>query len=84
MGGKEIVGKEMAGKEIVDMDFEEAIVELEQIVRSFENKNVKLKEAISSFDRGRVLYEHCAGKLQEAENRLRVYDNGELQQEEDA
>jgi exodeoxyribonuclease VII small subunit len=74
----------MAEKEIVNMEFEDALEELEVIVRSFENRNIRLKEAISAFDRGKVLYEHCTEKLKEAENRLRVYENGEFVPEENS
>ena len=64
----------MAGADIpVDiaaMSFEEALAELEQIVRRLEGGQVKLDEAILSYERGALLKQHCERKLNEAQQRV--------------
>ena len=52
------------------MSFEEALVELEQIVRRLEGGQVKLDEAILSYERGAQLKQHCERKLYEAQQRV--------------
>jgi exodeoxyribonuclease VII small subunit len=55
---------------IAVMSFEEALVELEQIVRRLEGGQVKLDEAILSYERGAQLKQHCERKLNEAQQRV--------------
>jgi exodeoxyribonuclease VII small subunit len=56
--------------DIAVMSFEEALVELEQIVRRLEGGQVKLDEAILSYERGAQLKQHCERKLNEAQQRV--------------
>ena len=56
--------------DIATMSFEEALVELEQIVRRLESGQVKLDEAILSYERGAQLKQHCERKLNEAQQRV--------------
>jgi exodeoxyribonuclease VII small subunit len=56
--------------EIAAMSFEQALVELEQIVRRLEGGQVKLDEAILSYERGAQLKQHCERKLNEAQQRV--------------
>ena len=56
--------------DIAAMSFEDALAELEQIVRRLEGGQVKLDEAISSYERGAQLKRHCEQKLQEAQQRV--------------
>jgi len=56
--------------DIAVMSFEEALVELEQIVRRLETGQVKLDEAILSYERGAQLKQHCERKLNEAQQRV--------------
>ena len=56
--------------EIETMSFEEALAELEQIVRRLEAGQVKLDEAIRCYERGARLRRHCEGKLDEAQQRV--------------
>ena len=55
---------------IETMSFEEAIEELELIVRCLEEGKTNLDEAISAYERGAALRAHCDKKLKDA--RLRV------------
>jgi exodeoxyribonuclease VII small subunit len=52
------------------MNFEDALAELEQIVRRLEGGQVKLDEAIMSYERGAQLKRHCERKLNEAQQRV--------------
>ena len=55
--------------EIVAMSFEDALAELEQIVKRLESGSGKLNEAIASYERGSLLKRHCEAKLREAQAR---------------
>ena len=56
--------------DIARMNFEDALAELEQIVRRLEGGQVKLDEAIMSYERGAQLKRHCERKLNEAQQRV--------------
>ena len=56
--------------DIAAMSFEEALAELEQIVRRLEAGQVKLDEAIEFYERGAQLKQHCEQKLNEAQQRV--------------
>jgi exodeoxyribonuclease VII small subunit len=56
--------------EIASLSFEEALAELEQIVRRLETGSAKLDEAIGAYERGALLKRHCEGKLREAQSRV--------------
>ena len=48
------------------MTFEEALDELERIVRKLEEGKGRLDEAITAYERGAALKKHCEAKLREA------------------
>lgn len=54
------------------MSFEDALAELEQIVRGLESGQQKLEDAITAYERGVALRRHCETKLAEAEARVQV------------
>lgn len=56
--------------EIAAMSFESALAELEKIVRSLEEGNAKLEDAISAYERGAALKRHCEAKLREAQAKV--------------
>jgi exodeoxyribonuclease VII small subunit len=55
---------------IAGMSFEEALGELEAIVQELERGQLDLDSAISAYERGTELRQHCAAKLKEAELRV--------------
>ena len=61
--------KEVASK-ISKMSFEEALGELEEIVRQIESGEVDLDSAIQAYERGAALKKHCDTKLREAEEKV--------------
>ncbi len=56
--------------DIKAMKFEDALGELEKIVRSLEAGDTKLDDAISAYERGALLKAHCEAKLAEAKARV--------------
>jgi exodeoxyribonuclease VII small subunit len=52
------------------LSFEEALAELERIVRSLEGGQQKLEDAILAYERGTALRRHCETKLMEVEARV--------------
>ena len=56
--------------DIAAMSFEDALAELEGIVRRLEGGQVKLDDAIQSYERGTQLKLHCEKKLNEAQQRV--------------
>jgi exodeoxyribonuclease VII small subunit len=56
--------------DVTGMSFEDALAELEQIVRGLESGQQKLEDAINAYERGAALRRHCEAKLAEAEARV--------------
>ena len=52
--------------DIANLSFEDALAELERIVRQIEDGRGRLDEAISSYERGIALKRHCESKLKDA------------------
>jgi exodeoxyribonuclease VII small subunit len=70
---KRSVAKEpsaLAAAQVSAMSFEDALAELEQIVRGLEGGQQKLEDAIACYERGAALRQHCEAKLAEAEARV--------------
>lgn len=59
-------------EDIAAMSFEDALAELERIVRGLEGGQMKLEDAISCYERGALLRRHCEAKLSEAEMRVQA------------
>jgi len=57
-------------RDVATLSFEEALAELEQIVRGLEGGQQKLEDAIGAYERGAALRQHCEAKLAEAEARV--------------
>lgn len=56
--------------DIAGLSFEDALAELEAIVRRLEEGSARLDEAIAAYERGVLLKRHCESKLQEAQTRV--------------
>jgi len=56
--------------EIAKLSFEDALAELEKLVRQLEDGKAKLDDAISAYERGAHLKCHCETKLREAQARI--------------
>jgi exodeoxyribonuclease VII small subunit len=56
--------------DIAKMSFEDALGELEGIVKRLEEGESKLDEAIRSYERGTALKRHCEAKLRDAKAKV--------------
>ena len=54
-------------KPVDKMSFEEALAELEGIVRQLEAGDVELEKSIAIYERGAALKAHCEARLKSAE-----------------
>lgn len=61
---------EKAGNE--PASFEEALKELEVIVKKLESGEAKLEDALGLFERGVKLSRYCSTKLEEAEKKIEM------------
>ena len=59
-----------ADANIQKMSFEDALQELEAIVRDLESGSGKLDAAIDAYERGAALKKHCEAKLREAQEKI--------------
>lgn len=70
----------MSEKPVKEMSFEEAMKELEAVVRQLEDGDVDLEKSITLYERGAVLKAHCEAKLKTAEEKVELImknDRGE-------
>ncbi|HYE51268.1 MAG TPA: exodeoxyribonuclease VII small subunit [Azospirillaceae bacterium] len=56
--------------DIASLSFEDALGELERIVRQLEEGKAKLDDAIRFYERGTLLKRHCELKLREAQAKV--------------
>ena len=66
---------------IENLSFEDALGELETIVKYLETGQAKLEDSISSYERGIALKNHCEKKLREAQakiEKITVSGDGQL------
>lgn len=56
--------------DIAGMSFEQALAELEDIIRRLEAGSVNLEESIEIYSRGSLLKTHCEAKLRNAQSRV--------------
>ncbi len=57
-------------KSIETLNFEEALGELESIVRTLETGQTALEDSIGAYERGITLKKHCETKLREAQAKI--------------
>ena len=56
--------------DISGLSFEDALAELERIVRGLETGQQKLEDAMDSYERGAALRRHCEARLKDAQARI--------------
>lgn len=64
------MAEEKLPADVVKLSFEEALSELEGIVRELEDGRGDLDESIKAYERGATLKRHCEAKLKEAQMRV--------------
>lgn len=57
--------------------FEEALDELETILKEIESGEVGLEETLSKYERGNALIRHCRGVLNTAEKQIEALSRGD-------
>jgi exodeoxyribonuclease VII small subunit len=73
-----------AAHDIAALSFEDAMSELEKIVRNLEDGKTKLDESVAAYERGAALRRHCESKLREAQltvEKISIADDGSLKRE---
>ena len=65
-----MLSRDMTEKSIESMSFEDALMELEGIVRNLESSQTKLDDSITAYERGVALKKHCEKRLNDA--RLKI------------
>lgn len=65
-----MTAKNQPADEIASLSFEQAMKEMEQIVRKLESGNASLEESINDYTRGTALKTHCEKKLAEARMKI--------------
>ena len=66
--------------DIEKLSYEQAVLELEGIVKELEAEVGNLDQAIQLFERGQALAQHCAAILEQAELKVQeLTGDGELQ-----
>jgi len=58
--------------------YEDAMQELETLVRRLESGEMPLDQLLSGYQRGAALLQHCRDKLQAVEDQIKVLDEGAL------
>nr|WP_303803419.1 exodeoxyribonuclease VII small subunit [Snodgrassella alvi] len=67
-------------KKFTPKSYEEALKQLEKITESMQNNDLPLEEALAAYQQGQELVQYCQQKLAEVEQKLQVFDNGELKE----
>jgi len=62
----------MSDKEIAKLNFEQAHIELENIVAKMERGEQDLEKSLEDFERGVALMKHCHSMLKDAEQKVDV------------
>ena len=64
------MSKKIDYHKIKDLDFEEAMDQLNEIIQGRESGEVKLSESVDKFELGSELAKHCKKLLDDAETRI--------------
>ena len=59
-----------AGPDVGKLSFEDALAELEAIVRQLETGDAALEDSIALYERGAALKAHCEAKLKSAQEKV--------------
>jgi len=65
-----VTADERIPADVAAMSFEDALGELEKIVRQLEDGRGRLDEAIAAYERGTALKRHCEAKLRDAQAKI--------------
>ena len=60
---------------IKNLNYEQALAELEKIITSLEDSSGRLDESVALFERGKALIQHCQKLLDNAELKVRQLES---------
>ena len=72
------MAKTSTPKPVAELTFEQALDELDALVRRMEAGELSLDDALAAYRRGAELARHCQGKLAVAEQEIRKLDGDML------
>ena len=58
--------------DIAALSFEDALAELEKLVKQLEDGKAKLDDAVKAYERGALLKKHCETRLREAQAKIEL------------
>ncbi|MDD2721712.1 MAG: exodeoxyribonuclease VII small subunit [Gallionella sp.] len=70
----------MSGKSQKPQGYESAMAELEQIVADMESGQLALEDSLVAYKRGAELLAFCRGRLEAAQQQVRVLEDGMLKE----
>jgi exodeoxyribonuclease VII small subunit len=65
-------------KPVAELTFEQAMAELDALVRAMESGDMPLDDSIAAYKRGAEIAKYCQSKLAAAEQQLKVLDGESL------
>jgi exodeoxyribonuclease VII small subunit len=68
----------MAAKSPKTPSFEAALAELEKVVAEMETGKLSLEDSLAAYQRGAELLAQCRGRLEDAQQQVRVLESGIL------
>ena len=68
----------MAAKTSKTQSFETALAELEQVVADMESGKLALDDSLAAYKRGAELLSFCRSRLEDAQQQVRVLEDGML------
>ncbi len=68
----------------LNLSYEEALAELEQLVARMEAGSLPLDQLLTAYQRGAALLKFCRSRLEAVEAQVKVLEDGQLQPWEDA
>ena len=63
---------------INELSYEQALIQLEEIVKALESEEHSLDKALALFERGQALTKHCTNLLDEAELKVKSLSGDEI------
>ena len=75
---KKRVSPEMTEQPELPASFEEAVAELNQLVRQMEEGSLPLEASLAAYKRGSELVKFCSAQLEAVEHQVQVLEDGML------
>ena len=72
------------GVPVLDLSYEQALAELEQLVARMEAGSLPLDQLLTAYQRGATLLSFCRNRLEAVEAQVKLLEDGQLQPWDDA